>query len=45
MKERNNIEMKKTFETPEMEIRNFTIEDIVTTSNGGGATDLPDEEL
>lgn len=38
--------MKKTFETPEMEIRNFTIEDIVTTSNGGGGEIvLPEDDV
>ena len=33
--------MKKFFETPEMDICKFAVEDVVTTSVIGGEEDLP----
>ena len=34
----------KKFETPEIEVVEFAVEDVITTSNGNG-TMLPDDEL
>lgn len=35
----------KKFETPEVNVVTFTVEDVITTSSGGGGTMLPDDEL
>lgn len=35
----------KKFETPEMEVMKFNIADVITTSNGGSGTILPDDEI
>lgn len=35
---------KRTFETPVIEIEHFGVEDIITTSGGGGGIELPDHE-
>lgn len=37
----------KKFETPELEVVKFSVEDVITTSGdvGGNGTQLPDQEL
>lgn len=35
----------KKFETPEIEVEKFSIEDIITTSTGNGDNNTNDDEL
>ena len=35
----------KKFETPEIEVTKFAVEDVITTSGEGGGTVLPDDEF
>jgi hypothetical protein len=35
----------KKFEIPEIEVTKFAVEDVITTSNVGGGTMLPDQDL